>query len=164
MIDDVRRVATIGVVGREDRALLRSNPSVRSDAGTWAGASARRRLLSSSPCSGSEALNLGVWGRAPTPRRGESTPTGLPYGNIEGAFRTRDAPGSQGLTPLAKNCRLFEAKDRRQIDASAIAPAILRRPARGPSKRGNCLICGPHHTSISNSRSTWNSRETRSRT
>ena len=85
MIDDVRRVATMRVVGREDRALLRSNPSARADAGTWAGASARRRLLLSSPCSGSEAINLGVWGRAPTPRRGVSSPTGLPYGNIVGA-------------------------------------------------------------------------------
>ena len=28
-----------------------------------------------------------------------------------GAFRTRDAPGSQGLAPLANNCRLFKAED-----------------------------------------------------
>lgn len=141
MIDDVRRVATIGVVGREDRALLRSNPSVRSDAGTWAGASARRRLLSSSPCSGSEALNLGVWGRAPTPRRGESTPTGLPYGNIEGAAETsivlsplRGSAGmkaidSPGLAPRATRRRLFEASH--ALRSKRICPPAVSLPVTG---------------------------------
>ena len=103
MIDEIRMGVTMCVVGREDRALLRSNPSARSDAGTWAGASARQGLLSPSPCSGSEALNLGVWGRAPTPRSGARTPTGVPYGNIfRGGNNSR--PANQGLrfaAPLA---------------------------------------------------------------
>lgn len=39
MIDWRRRTVTITQVGREDRALLRSTPSARSDAGTWTGTS-----------------------------------------------------------------------------------------------------------------------------
>ena len=38
-IDKCNHVGTMGVVGREDRALLRSNPSARTDAGTRTGAS-----------------------------------------------------------------------------------------------------------------------------
>jgi hypothetical protein len=105
MIDEIRMGVTMCVVGREDRALLRSNPSARSDAGTWAGASARQGLLSPSPCSGSEALNLGVWGRAPTPRSGARTPTGVPYGNIgrgEG-HRGTITRGSAALHPWLKS-------------------------------------------------------------
>ena len=37
-IDKCSHVGTMGDVGREDRALLRSNPSARSDAGTGSGA------------------------------------------------------------------------------------------------------------------------------
>ena len=39
MIDADRGRFTMWHVGREDRALLRSNPSARTDAGTWTGAS-----------------------------------------------------------------------------------------------------------------------------
>lgn len=39
MIDADHPETTIAAVGREDRALLRSNPSARTGAGTWTGAS-----------------------------------------------------------------------------------------------------------------------------
>ena len=38
-IDNCNHAGTMGVIGREDRALLRSNPSARTDAGTGAGSS-----------------------------------------------------------------------------------------------------------------------------
>jgi hypothetical protein len=37
-IDNDNHAGTMGGIGREDRALLRSNPSARTDAGTGAGA------------------------------------------------------------------------------------------------------------------------------
>jgi len=47
-IDNRSHAGTMGVIGREDRALLRSNPSARTDAGTSAGSS--RHGGSRSPC------------------------------------------------------------------------------------------------------------------
>jgi len=47
-IDNCSHAGTMGVIGREDRALLRSNPSARTDAGTSAGSS--RHGGSRSPC------------------------------------------------------------------------------------------------------------------
>ena len=52
-------------IGGEDRALLRSNPSARSDAGTGTGASSLTMLPSTPACSGHKAPNLGGPGAAP---------------------------------------------------------------------------------------------------
>ena len=43
-IDTCNHMSTMWVAGREDRALLRSNPSARTGAGTGAGAYLRGRL------------------------------------------------------------------------------------------------------------------------
>ena len=77
--------STIGRVGREDRAMLRSNPSAAADAGrgTWGGS---WTVCTSRPRRGEhpgrKAINLGVWGRAPAPPQ----PTGVPYGKILRGF------------------------------------------------------------------------------
>jgi hypothetical protein len=68
MIDFLSRLRLTNFVGREDRALLRSNRSARTDAGTEAG---RRLPTPSLPsplgsCLGPKAINLGSWGGAPT--------------------------------------------------------------------------------------------------
>jgi len=57
----------IGITGGEDRALLRSNPSARTDAGITAEGDSMRcfppPVLGKDP--GHKAANLGVWGGAP---------------------------------------------------------------------------------------------------
>ena len=54
MIDTSRGLWKMISVGWEDRALLRSNPSAQSDAGTWAGAPRQGQLPPPPPCSGSK--------------------------------------------------------------------------------------------------------------
>ena len=55
-------------LGREDRALLRSNPSARAKAGTQReGFGASRALFAFSCVSAGQAKNLGVRGGAPPP-------------------------------------------------------------------------------------------------
>ena len=58
-IDNCSHAGTMGVIGREDRALLRSNPNARTDAGTWTGVSPSTRRLS--------ALNM-FWPQSEKPR------------------------------------------------------------------------------------------------
>ena len=67
MVDLRCRSETMAIAGREDRALLRSNPSARADAGTWAGAGLLERPLPSlSTCSGRQGDKpRGPGGRAP---------------------------------------------------------------------------------------------------
>ena len=67
-LDDRLRHRTIAIVGGEDRALLRSNPSARSDAGTGTGVSPLARRPSTPTCSGHKALNLGSPGAEPPQR------------------------------------------------------------------------------------------------
>ena len=57
-IDNGDHAGTMVVIGREDRALLRSNPSARTDAGTGAGAS---------PHGGSRSPSL-FWPESDKPR------------------------------------------------------------------------------------------------
>jgi len=64
MLDLADPCQTMQAVGREDRALLRSNPSARSDAGRWTGASARRALPPSQASLGPKAINLCPEGQA----------------------------------------------------------------------------------------------------
>jgi hypothetical protein len=85
MVDKVGGVRKIGVVGPEDRALLRSNPSAATDAGMGARGARRRAVPASSPAGqhpGRKAENLGVWGRAPAAYRHAKMPSGVPFGNI----------------------------------------------------------------------------------
>jgi hypothetical protein len=67
MLDNSVGESIIKVVGGEDRALLRSNPSARTDAGIAAGGYSVNCLpppvRSNDP--GHKAANLGVWGGAP---------------------------------------------------------------------------------------------------
>ena len=58
MLDLANDAVTMVSVNREDRAMLRSNSSARSDASGWTGASAWRALPSSRPSIGSKAKNL----------------------------------------------------------------------------------------------------------
>ena len=61
MIDSNPKRVTIELTRREDRAMLRSNPSARSDAEAWRGVSLTKRLppASSPPsCFGPNAINL----------------------------------------------------------------------------------------------------------
>ena len=104
---------TIGVVGPEDRALLRSNPSAAADAGmrawgwSWT-ASTPRPEQGKHP--GRKAINLGVWGRAPVPRNSPNAPTGVPYGKICRAWRMGVCyPGFRSAAPWAKIRRPFGA-------------------------------------------------------
>src|SRR3989442_282920 len=87
VIDFVDHSGTIKLVGREDRALLRSNSSARADAGTDTGACSCicRLLVAIHICSGLKALNLGVWGKAPKQKTSTPAQSGLPFGNISGA-------------------------------------------------------------------------------
>jgi hypothetical protein len=64
-------------IGREDRALLRSNPSARSDAGTWAGASRQGPPPPPLHVLALNAKNLGAEESCDCSPR-----TGVPYGNI----------------------------------------------------------------------------------
>jgi len=73
MVDVADRCGTMPMVGREDRALLRSNPSARSDARAWPGASPpTMRPLPSLSCLGPKAINLRSEGAA---RRTAKTPS-----------------------------------------------------------------------------------------
>ena len=67
-VDDRRRCRRIAAIGGEDRALLRSNPSARSDAGTGAGVQTTSRLPPTPTCSGGKAQNLGGPGAEPPQR------------------------------------------------------------------------------------------------
>lgn len=58
MLDLSKTMVKMGLVGREDRALLRSNPSARADAGRWTGDRASAKPLSSHSSSGLDAINL----------------------------------------------------------------------------------------------------------
>ena len=60
-----------------------------------------------------------------------------------GAFRTRDAFGSQGLAPLANNCRLFKAKDRSQKNTPRSLILIFRRLSGGPPRPETYATCVP---------------------
>lgn len=67
-LDDRLRHWTIALIGGEDRALLRSNPSARSDAGTEAGVRTTSGLPPTPTCSGHKAQNLGGPGAEPPKR------------------------------------------------------------------------------------------------
>ena len=68
LLDDRRRGRTMVIIGGEDRALLRSNPSARSDAGTEAGVQTTSELPPTPTCSGRKAQNLGGPGAEPPQR------------------------------------------------------------------------------------------------
>jgi len=73
MMDVGRDGRTMRCIGREDRALLRSNPSARPDAGTWTGASPTvPRLSPPQSVLATKRKTSGVWGQSPQrqPRRG----------------------------------------------------------------------------------------------
>ena len=76
-------------VGREDRAMLRSNPSVRADAEVWAEVFHSGISLPTNTYLGYNAINLNVPINLPNS-------TGLPYGNICGR--------GQSLKALPKDC------------------------------------------------------------
>ncbi len=94
MIDRAAGGRKMESIGREDRALLRSNPSARSDAGTWAGASRQGQLLPPLHVLALKAKNLGAGGSC------EGSPrTDVPYGKIYRAGR-----GLRGQIHVAR-CR-----------------------------------------------------------
>jgi len=57
MLAPARELETMWHVRREDRALLESNPSARSDAGGWTGASVYSAPPPSHPSIGHKAIN-----------------------------------------------------------------------------------------------------------
>jgi len=65
MIDVRPNQSRMSSTGREDRALLRSNPSARTGAGTGAGACPHGKLPYPPACSGLKAKNLGGLGAKP---------------------------------------------------------------------------------------------------
>jgi len=66
-IDNCSHAGTMGIIGREDRALLRSNPSARTDAGTWTGVSPVAGRLSALNMFWPQSENpWGSGGRAPS--------------------------------------------------------------------------------------------------
>jgi hypothetical protein len=87
-LDGGRRSSTMAAIGPEDRALLRSNPSAETDAGTGAGASGESRRLPPLPLLAwpQSAKPWGSGGKAP---RNPQTLTGVPYVKIEGAAEPR---------------------------------------------------------------------------
>jgi hypothetical protein len=111
MLDTTVGERIIKTVGGEDRALLRSNPSARTDAGMAAEGYYVNRLpppvRSNDP--GHKALNLGVWGGAPIQRKtfprlcrchlarstGASFETGFPNGFAPWAICFRPAGASK---------------------------------------------------------------------
>jgi hypothetical protein len=78
MVDGAGEGGIMVLVGGEDRALLRSNPSAHVNLGTWWGASPCGRLPPSNHVPRKKAINLGVWGKAPTPQMS----TGVPFVKI----------------------------------------------------------------------------------
>jgi len=81
MIDSQVSLNRIHFIGREDRALLRSNSSARTDVDAWRGASFLRVLPTclNQLCIDSKAINLLVIFSA---QQHGFSPTGLPYGYI----------------------------------------------------------------------------------
>ncbi len=70
MIDNGLQTATIQRAGREDRAILRRNPSARPGAEAWWGVSrhgTRPPALQPTPCFGVSAINLNPRYSAKTP-------------------------------------------------------------------------------------------------
>ncbi len=114
-VDDRRRCRRIAAIGGEDRALLRSNPSARSDAGTGAGVQTTSRLPPTPTCSGPKAQNLGGPGAEPPQRLKPRTVCHLarspgPFHRRRpaGGKKTRKkdgGPAYQGLKSLAKPAR-----------------------------------------------------------
>jgi len=85
MLDLANSYVTIAAVGREDRALLRNNPSDRSDAGRWTGAFEYRVFLPSLPSFGFKAINLFRCGEATSFAKGnQKTRGGRTYVSILG--------------------------------------------------------------------------------
>jgi hypothetical protein len=81
MLDKTPAVIKIELVGGEDRALLRSNPSARADAGKGALAGFRSRPASRPKRTnhpGRKALNRRAWGSAPA----SDPASAVPFGNI----------------------------------------------------------------------------------
>jgi hypothetical protein len=83
---------TIRSIGREDRAMLGSNPSARTDGGTSSGASAKK--LSFYRCSCPTMKNDVLPPKAINPCRlittkFQRTTTGVPFGKISGAAPTK---------------------------------------------------------------------------
>jgi len=68
-IDAGPLAATIGAIGREDRALLRNNPSARTDAGTGAGVRTPSDSRTSSLFWPQSDKPRGSGGRAPSSNR-----------------------------------------------------------------------------------------------
>ena len=67
MLDAEMLRATIAHAGREDRALLASNPSARFGPGTWTGASGLSAPLPWPPCPGQKSDKRTCLGHSPKP-------------------------------------------------------------------------------------------------
>jgi hypothetical protein len=80
MLDHNGRQIRLASVDREDRAMLRSNPSARSMPGDGQEHIGRLMLLPSHPSLGSKAINLLTWCAAPT--KAKQNENGLPVGHM----------------------------------------------------------------------------------
>lgn len=107
MIDKGLQTATIQRAGREDRAILRRNPSARPGAEAWWGVSrhgTRPPALQPTPCFGVNAINLNPRYSAKTPPhwlavRHMSTSSWLPNAGGFQDFAEAD--------PGKKSCRIL---------------------------------------------------------
>ena len=97
---------TIIVVSREDRAMLRSNPSARADARTW-GVAALPPLLTFAHVWASKAINLIALFSASPPM---AEPPWLTYVKISAASALPRAQGSRGLRRRATFFRRSAAR------------------------------------------------------
>jgi len=108
MVDAKRRPSRMRRIGGEDRALLRSNPSARSDAGTGTGAPSLMMLPSTPACSGHKAPNLGGPGAAP-PRLSQPARCAIWQHRMGRNGIDDGVPRAYGRTPLCPPLERGEA-------------------------------------------------------
>ncbi len=139
-LDDRLHHRTIAIIGGEDRALLRSNPSARSDAGTEAGVRTTSGFPPTSTCSGHQAQNLGGPGAEP-PQRFEpravchlarSSASGLPRANAEARVgAVTGVSGSDCPPPCGRGCPMAERVRNGHVLFLRRTGASIRTPSGG---------------------------------
>jgi hypothetical protein len=99
MLDHNGRQIRLASVDREDRAMLRSNPSARSMPGDGQEHIGRLMLLPSHPSLGSKAINLLTWCAAPT--KAKQNENGLPVGHMS-VYPVRHEEGEYPMGALPR--------------------------------------------------------------